>query len=205
MQVGGKSILEHNIDRLVLFGIDDIWISVNYLGEQIQNHIGAGNKKNIDINYVWEKKPKGTIGAVSQITNFQHDYILITNSDLLTNIDYENFFHEFINQKADAAVLSIPYQVNIPYAILETNNGTVKGLKEKPIYTYYSNGGLYIMKKEMLKYIPKNKFFNATDLIEELIKQQFKVISIPFSGYWLDIGQHEDFKKAELDINHIKF
>ncbi len=115
------------------------------------------------------------------------------------------FFLEFINQNADAAVLSIPYQVNIPYAILETNNGAIKGLKEKPTYTYYSNGGLYLLKKEMLKYIPKNKFFNATDLIEELIKQKFKVSSIPFSGYWLDIGKSEDFKKAELDINQIKF
>ncbi len=92
LKVGGKSILEHNIDRLALFGIDDFWISLNYLGEQIQNHIGDGNKRNININYVWEKKPKGTIGAVSQIKNFQHDYILITNSDLLTNIDYETFF-----------------------------------------------------------------------------------------------------------------
>lgn len=205
LKVGGKSILEHNLDRLALFGIDDFWISLNYLGEQIQNHIGNGNNNNININYVWEKKPKGTIGSVSQITNFKHDYILITNSDLLTNIDYETFFLKFINQKADAAVLSIPYQVNIPYAILETNNGAIKSLKEKPIYTYYSNGGLYIMKKEMLKYIPKNKFFNATDLIEELIKQEFKVISIPFSGYWLDIGKYEDFKKAELDIKNIEF
>lgn len=205
LKVGGKAIMEHNMDRLTLFGIDDFWVSVKYLGEQIENHFGQGIEKNIKIEYVWEKEPLGTIGAVSQIKNFEHDYILVTNSDLLTNIDYEQFFLEFISQDADLAVLTIPYQVSIPYAVLETNNGAIKSFKEKPTYTYYSNGGIYLMKKEMLKYIPKDTFFNATDLMEKLIKNDLKVISYPFVGYWLDIGKHEDFEKAHLDINNIKF
>ena len=205
LKVGGKAIMEHNLDRLILYGIDDFWVSLNYLGEQIENYFGVGNDKSVKIRYVWENKRLGTIGAASQISDFQHDYILITNSDLLTNINYEDFFLEFISQNADIAVLSIPYQVNIPYGIFETENGDIKSLKEKPTYTYYSNGGVYILKKEILKYIPKNTFFNATDLIEELIRKKLKVISLPFLGYWLDIGKHEDFKKAQFDVNNIKF
>ncbi|WP_316763108.1 nucleotidyltransferase family protein [Pedobacter aquatilis] len=205
LKVGDKAIMEHNLDRLALFGIDDFWVSVKYLGEQIENHFGEGKEKNIKIEYVWEKEALGTIGAVSKIKNFEHDYILITNSDLLTNIDYEQFFLEFIKLDADLAVLTIPYQVNIPYAVLETNNGNVKSFREKPTYTYYSNGGIYLIKKEMLQYIPENTFFNATDLMEELIKNELKVISFPFSGYWLDVGKHEDFEKAHIDIHNIKF
>ena len=86
--------------------------------------------KNINIEYVWEKESLGTIGAVSLINNFSHDYILVTNSDLLTNIDYEHFFLEFIKQDADLAVLTIPYQINIPYAVLETQNNFIKSFKE---------------------------------------------------------------------------
>lgn len=205
LKVGGKAIMEHNLDRLVLYGIDDFWVSVKYLGDQIESYFGQGKEKNINIEYVWEKEPLGTIGAVSQIKNFEHDYILVTNSDLLTNIDYEQFFLEFIRQDADLAVLTIPYQVSIPYAVLETNDGEVRSFKEKPTYTYYSNGGIYLIKKEMLKYIPQDTFFNATDLMEELIKNKLKVISFPFSGYWLDVGKHEDFEKAHIDINNIKF
>ena len=205
LKVGDKAIMEHNLDRLALFGIDDFWVSVKYLGEQIEAYFGQGIKKNIKIEYVWEDEPLGTIGAVSQIKNFEHDYILVTNSDLLTNIDYEQFFLEFIKQDADLAVLTIPYQVNIPYAVLETINGTVKSFKEKPTYTYYSNGGIYLMKRDMLKHIPKDTFFNATDLMDELIKSDLKVISYPFVGYWLDVGKHEDFEKAQKDINYIKF
>lgn len=205
LKVGNKAIMEHNLDRLALYGIDDFWVSVKYLGEQIESHFGDGNEKNVKIKYVWENEPLGTIGAVSQIDNFKHDYILVTNSDLLTNIDYEQFFLEFLRQDADLAVLTIPYQVNIPYAVLETNDGKVKSFKEKPTYTYYSNGGIYLIKKEMLSFIPKDTFFNATDLMEKLIKNNLKVISFPFSGYWLDVGKHEDFEKAHVDIQNIKF
>jgi dTDP-glucose pyrophosphorylase len=205
LKVGNKPIMEHNLDRLSLFGIDDFWVSVKYLGEQIENYFGTGKQKNISIEYIWENDPLGTIGAVSLIENFKHNYILITNSDLLTNIDYEQFFLEFINKDADLAVLTIPYQVNIPYAVLETTDGHIKSFKEKPTYTYYSNGGIYLIKREMLHFIPNSQFYNATDLMEYLIQKNYKVISFPFSGYWLDVGKHEDFEKAQSDLNNIKF
>jgi len=205
LMIGDKPIIEHNLDRLAAFGIDDFWVSVNYLGEQIEEYFGNGNHKNVKIEYVWEREALGTIGAVSKIENFKHDYVLVTNSDLLTTIDYEHFFLDFIKQKADLAVLTIPYQVTIPYAVLETKDGMINSLIEKPTFTYYSNGGVYLMKKGMLHHIPKNSFFNSTDLMESLINKNFKVISYPFSGYWLDVGKHEDFEKAQIDIQNLKF
>ncbi|WP_282048773.1 nucleotidyltransferase family protein [Maribacter aquivivus] len=205
LKVGSKPIMEHNLDRLALYGIDDFWISVKYLGEQIEDYFGNGSQKNINLSYVWEDKPLGTIGAVSKIDDFSHDYVLLTNSDLLTNLDYEHFFLDFKNNDADLAVVTIPYQVNIPYAVLETNNGQVVNFKEKPTYTYYSNGGIYLIKKSALKYLPKESFFNATDLMEKLIEDGKKVVSYPLSGYWLDVGKHEDFEKAQRDIEQIKF
>ena len=162
-------------------------------------------QKNINIEYVWENEPFGTIGSVARINNFKQDYVLVTNSDLLTNIDYEQFFLEFLRVKADMAVLTIPYQVTIPYAVFETDGRDVKSFKEKPNYTYYCNGGIYLMKKEMLDFIPKDKFYDATDLMQELIINKRKIISFPFSGYWLDVGKHEDFEKAQSDINNITF
>lgn len=205
LKVGGKPIMEYNLDLLASYGVEDFWVTVKYLGEQIQNYFGNGSKKNIKIEYVWETEPLGTIGAVSKIVNFKHDYLLVINSDLLTNIDFENFYLDFINKNADFAVLTIPYNVKIPYGVFETENASIKSLKEKPIYTYFSNGGVYLMKKEVLKYIPKNSLYNSTDLIESLIAKDYKVISYPFSGYWLDVGKHDDFEKAQVDINNFKF
>jgi len=205
LKIGNKPILEHNIHRLSLFGMDDFWISVNYLGEQIEEYFGDGNHKNLNIEYVWENEPLGTIGSVSKINNFIHDYVLVTNSDILTNLDYEDFFLSFKEEEADFAVVTIPYKVDVPYAVLETTNGHVMSFKEKPTYTYYSNGGIYLMKREVIDRIPKNSFFDTTDLMEDLISDGKKVLSYPLSGYWLDIGKPEDFEKAQEDINKIKF
>jgi dTDP-glucose pyrophosphorylase len=205
LKVGNKPIMEYNLERLALYGIDDFWVSVKYLGKQIESYFGNGEARNINIQYVWEDEPLGTIGAVSKIDNFGHNFVLLTNSDLLTNLDYEHFFLDFLQQDADLAIVTIPYEVNIPYAVLETKSGQVTNFKEKPTYTYYSNGGIYLMKKTVLDYLPKNTFFNATDLMEKLISEEKKVISYPLSGYWLDIGQHEDFEKAQRDIKQIKF
>jgi dTDP-glucose pyrophosphorylase len=205
LKVGDKPIMEHNLDRLALYGIDDFWFSVNYLGDQIESYFGFGENKNVSIQYVQENMPMGTIGSVSKIKNFTHDYILVSNSDLLTNLDYEMFFLDFISHDADLAIVTIPYQVNIPYAVLETVNNNVKSFKEKPTYTYYSNGGIYLMKKSVLQHIPENTAFDATHLMDKAIAENLKVISFPLSGYWLDIGKHEDFVKAQEDIKHIKF
>lgn len=205
LKVGEKPIIEHTIDRLALYGIDDFWISINYLAEQIETYFGDGNERNINIKYIKEAQPLGTIGSVSIINNLEHDCILVTNSDILTNIDYEHFYLDFIKQDADFAVATIPYKVSVPYAVLETSNGHILNFKEKPTYTYYSNGGIYLMKKSVLEHLPHNTFFNATDLIEKLIAEDKKVVSYPLLGYWLDIGKQDDFEKAQHDIHQIKF
>ncbi len=205
LKVGDKPIIEHNVDRLGYFGIDNIYITIKYLGDLIKDFFQDGSSKEMTIKYVSEVNPLGTIGAVSLIDSFTYDDVLIMNSDLLTNIDWENFYDDFKESNADMMIATVPYQVQIPYAVLETtDNNHILSFKEKPTYTYYSNAGIYLIKKSHLSIIPKNSFYNATDLIEELIRQNKKVISYSILGYWLDIGRHDDYKKANEDIKHIK-
>lgn len=205
LNVGDKPIIMHNLERLISYGIDDFWISVKYLGAQIIEFIGDGKDKGVKIKYIKEVMPLGTIGSISLIPEFKHDYILVTNSDLLTNLDYEKFFIDFINSGADMAIATIPYNVNIPYAIIETNSNLITSFQEKPTYTYFANAGIYLLKKEIVNLVPKETYFNATDLLNVLLKNNNKVISFPLRGYWLDIGKHEDYKKANEDIKFINF
>jgi len=205
LKIGDKTIIDYNIDRLISFGIDDFWISVRYLADHIKEHFGNGNSRGVSIKYVDEENPLGTIGAVSKINNFNSDYILVSNSDILTNLNYENFFEDFIKKDADMSVVTIPYDVEIPYAVMETKDNNVLSFMEKPTYRYYSNGGIYLIKKSILKNIPKNKLFNSTDLMELLIAKKLNLISYPMHDYWLDIGKPNDYLKAQNDIKHIKF
>lgn len=204
LMVGDKPILEHNIDRLIKYGVKNIYISVNYLADQIEEYFGDGSKKGISIKYIYEDKPLGTMGAVKLAESLKHDYIMVMNSDILTNIDYDGFFQTFMRAEADMAVATTSYQVEVPYGVLEVDGSNfVNSLKEKPRYTYYSNAGIYLAKTELLQYVPDNEFYNVTDLMETIIKSDKKLISFPILGYWLDIGKHDDFIKAQEDIKFI--
>jgi len=202
--LGGKPIIEHNIDRLISFGIETITISVRYLADQIINYFGDGSSKGISINYIKEDEPLGTIGCVTQIGHIDHQAILVLNSDVFTNIDFEDFFLAFEKENADMAVASIPYSVDIPYAIMELNDNCITSFKEKPKNTYYANAGIYLIKKECLALIPKNLFFNATDLMDTIMARNGKLIHSPITGYWIDIGKHDDYNKAKEIIKHLK-
>ncbi len=205
LKVGDKPILEHNIDRLIYFGITDFYICVKYQAEKIKDYFGDGSKKNISITYVEESEPLGTIGALSLIQQTRHNHLLLMNADILTNIDYEDFFRFYQESQAQMCMASIPYHVKVPYGVIELENDHIISIKEKPTYTYYSNGGIYFIDTSVKSLLPQEQFYNATDLMYDMIKHGKKIAHYPIVGYWQDIGRHEDFLKAQEDIKHIKF
>ena len=204
LEVGGKPIIKRNIELLTSYGITSLILTVNYLANKIIDQIGNGGDE-ISITYIIEDKPLGTLGGLSLAKNFKHKTVLIMNADILTNINFEDFYTYFLLEKADMAIATMSYKVNIPYAVLETQDNNIKSFKEKPTYTYFSNAGIYLIKSELINEIPLNEYYNATDLISKLLELNKKVVSYPILGYWLDIGRHEDFEKAQIDINHITF
>src|SRR5690554_1621076 len=206
LKVGGKPIIEYNIDRLQQVGIKNITLSINYLGGQLVDYFGNGENKKLNIQYVREDEPLGTIGSILLVEEFQHDDIIVMNSDLLTNIDFKDFYKTYKDANADMAVAATTYHVDVPYAVLEADDkNKVVSLKEKPKYTYYSNAGIYILKKKLLKIIPEGQFYDITDLMERILEMNLKMMTYPINGYWLDIGRSEEFKKAQEDVKHIRF
>lgn len=205
VKIGDKPIIQYNLERLRYFGLKSVNISVNYLGDKLINYFKNGNELGMSISYIKEDKPLGTMGAIKNVRNFSNDYILIMNSDILTNIDFEAFFINFVENDADMSIVSTNYQVKIPYGIFELESNKVNGLVEKPTYNYFSNAGIYLLKKSVLDEIEKNKYFDATDLILKLVKKNYNVISYQFPGYWLDIGKIDDYERAKTDYKNIKF
>lgn len=205
LKINEKPIIEYNIDRLIQFGIKKIYISVNYLKEQIKDYFGDGSSKGISIEYIEENEITGTLGSATYVDSFQTNEILVMNSDLLTNINYEDLYSTFLKEKSEMVVATVPYEVSIPYGVVETEGNRVASLKEKPTYTYYSNAGIYIINSLCIKEIPQKAFYNATDLIDKLLKENRAVINYPIIDYWLDIGKPKDFEKAQEDVKHIQF
>lgn len=203
LPVGDKCIIDHNIDRLISYGVENLNVTVNYLGEQIEEHF-AEPRNGVQVRCYREPKFLGTIGSIKFVENIYNDTVLVMNSDLFTNIDYEDFFIHFQEHEADMSVAAVSYNVSIPYGILDLEGRNIKGLLEKPKFDYYANAGIYLIKKRVLSEIPDNTFFNATDLIEKLIAQKRKVIRYPLNGTWIDIGQPADLKKACDLARHLK-
>ena len=204
LELAGKPILAHNIDRLLNYGIKNIYISVNHLKEQVINYVEE-NYKGKNITFIEENEPLGTIGSVKLVENFKHDDILVMNADILTNIDFYDFFMNYKNFKDDMSVATFNIRINIPYGIFDTSDKKINSLIEKPSFNYYSNAGIYLFKKDVLKYIPENSKFDSTELMERLIEESKKVSHFPIRGYWLDIGNAQNYAKAQDDIRFIKF
>jgi dTDP-glucose pyrophosphorylase len=202
LEVGGKAIIDHNVDRLIEFGFQHINVTVNYLADQLEEHF-AQPHNGIFVKTFRESDFFGTIGGIKIVDTFYNDTILVMNSDLFTNIDYEDFYLHFRKHDADISVAAVPYTVNVPYGIFDLEGRIVKGILEKPVYNYFANAGIYLLKRSVLDEIPQGRFFNATDLIDKLIAKKKKVIRFPIAGYWIDIGSPAEYQKAKDLVGHI--
>jgi dTDP-glucose pyrophosphorylase len=202
LPVGDKAIIDHNVDRLINYGVQHISVTVNYLKEQIEEHYQTP-RNGVQIQTVREPKFLGTIGSIKFVPKFYNDTVLLMNSDVFTNIDYEDFYLHFQQHDAEMSVAAIPYNVSIPYGILDLDGRNIQGLLEKPKYTYYANAGIYLIKYRALDEIPDDTFFNATDLVEKLIAEGKKVIRYPLNGTWIDIGNPQEYQKAKDLVKHL--
>lgn len=191
LEVGGRPIIDRNIDALRRAGVEDITVSVRYLAEQIEAHF-AGT----EVRCVRESAPLGTIGACSMLPADGAPTTLLMNSDLLTNISLEDFYLHHEKQGNDITIATISHTVSIPFAILTTDGDRVTGIEEKPTYTHYANGGIYLIRSELLKNL-KPERLDAPDFIAEAIGKGAKVGHFPISGFWLDIGTPADFRQAQ--------
>ena len=208
LEIGGRPIIEHVVDRLISFGVSDIYISVRYLSDQIKEYFGNGDSKNININYIHEGDPLGTMGAISVLKKNKklQDNLLLLNSDLLTNIDYENMFNKHVLNKSDFTIASIPYKIDIPYAIMETNNSEITSILEKPSYNYHVNAGIYIFKTELIQKLKDNSYMDAPDFAKKIIEMPNRKLTFyQILGYWKDIGKYEDLIEARENFANIKF
>ncbi|MFZ1688194.1 MAG: sugar phosphate nucleotidyltransferase [Flavobacteriales bacterium] len=197
--VGQKPIIEHTLGLLARFGVQHVAISVNYLREKIMDHLGDGSRFGMHITYVHEDAPLGTAGALALLGAAQHGTLLMMNSDLLTDVALDRMYKRFLEADADLAVATTDHHVSLPYAVMELDGDRVRSFREKPSLAYPCNAGIYMMRRSVAATVPKGRAYNATDLIQNLLDNNRKLIAFPITGYWLDIGQHEDLQRARRD------
>lgn len=204
LKMQDKPIIDYIVEHIISFGVKNISVTVNYLKEQIINHF-AEPKDGVQIKCFGEPKFLGTIGSICYVENFENDIVLLMNSDAITDLNLEEFYLHFIEHNADMSIAAVPYTISVPYGILDLEGRNVKGVLEKPTYNYYANTGIYLIKRNLLKLIPEGEFFNATDFMEQLMNNGYKVVRFPLNGTWIDIGNPQEYQKATEVVKHMKF
>jgi dTDP-glucose pyrophosphorylase len=196
LQVGDKPILHTIVENFVSQGFENITISLNYKSDMIKDYFQDGSDFGANIEYIEEHKRLGTAGALSLLKDIPSEPFFVMNADLLTNIDFVKLldFHSFSN--ADATMCVREYQYQIPYGVIQTNNEKITSIDEKPVNKFFVNAGIYLLSPSTLQHIPKDDFFDMPTLFENLIENNNNVLSFPIHEYWMDIGQHHDFIKA---------
>ena len=201
LKMNDKPIIDYIVEHISSFGIKNISVTVNYLKEQIIDHF-AQPKYGVQVKCFSEPEFLGTIGSIVYVEDLKSDTILLMNSDAITDLNLEDFFLHFKEHNADMSIAAIPYTISVPYGILNLNGRNVTGVMEKPTYNYYANTGIYLIKRDLLKLIPHGVFFNATDFMELLVKNNYRVVRFPLNGTWIDIGNPQEYQKAKEMIKH---
>ncbi len=203
LKVGNKSILETIVESFSGYGYTNIVMCLNYKSHVIKDYFGNGSDFGVNIDYVIEDKRMGTAGALSLLKEKPKEPFFVMNGDLLTNVNFESIHEFYLSSDADALMCVREYESQVPYGVINTENTKIVSVQEKPTQKFFVNAGIYMLNPEVLKYIPKNEFYNMTTLFEKLIDKDKNTISFPLDGYWLDIGRFEEYKKANEEYNEV--
>jgi dTDP-glucose pyrophosphorylase len=198
LPIGDKTILEIIFDKFMKYGVKDFYISINHKHELIEYYLSQKKLEHINIKYIKENKPLGTAGSLSLVKNEIKTTCFITNCDILINQDYKELLDYHVEGKNLLTIVGVLKSEQIPYGVIEKDDqGNVLKINEKPSLNYIINSGLYILEKEAFDYIPESTFFDMTDLIDKLIRDNKKVSYFPVSEKsWFDIGEWDKYYKT---------
>lgn len=196
VEIGGIPLLERQIQRLAMTGLQRVYLSVNYLGHMIESHFGDGREFGIEIRYLREKEKLGTAGALSLLPEVPHGPIIVMNGDILTNSDFDSLYAFHQAHDAHITVAAVDYRVSIPYGVIHAEGPFVERLEEKPSQRFFCNAGIYAVSPQTLELLREAEHCNMTDVVETCLARNFPVAVFPVHEYWSDIGTPDDLEKA---------
>jgi NDP-mannose synthase len=201
--IGGKPILEVVIRHLRHYGFTRITLAVGYMADLIRAYFGDGAKFGVRIDYSYETDPLGTAGPLAFINDLAETF-MVMNADVLTDINYEQLVRYHLAQGGVATIAAHEREVKIDLGVIIPNgNRRVKDYVEKPTTSHLVSMGIYVFEPQVLEFIQGYDYLDFPDLVQLLLQADLPVNFYPFTGYWLDIGRHEDYAQASEEFNSL--
>lgn len=203
MPIGDQPIMEILVRQLKQHGFTEIVLAVGYLSELLVSYFGDGSKYGVKITYSREERPLGTAGPLALIGGLDETF-LVMNGDILTSLDFGRFLERHRAQRRLVTVAVHDREVKLDYGIVQHDGRGIGQYLEKPTYHYSVSMGIYLFEPAALKQIKKGEPLDLPDLLKGLIAKGETVAVYQSADYWLDIGRHDDYEKAQAGYEGIK-
>ena len=192
-----KTVIERIINNFTDYGVNKFLISINYKAEILKAYFKELKPK-YKLKFITENKPLGTVGSLSKVSKKEGKNLFITNCDTISKVNLGDMYKFHIKNNYDVTLLTSSKIQQIPYGVCHVaENGDLKNIEEKPKFDFLVNVGLYLVKNDVINFIPKNKIFHFTDLIKILQKKEYRIGLFPvYKNNWLDVGEWDEFKKT---------
>ncbi len=200
--IGNKPILETLIMQAASYGVESFFVSVNYLGDQIEQHLAKDIYDSLSIAVVWEKARLGTAGSIGYIKDKVQHPLLVANSDVLTTVPFDKIIAHHLGTGAELTCVVRKHLVHVPFGVVHTDDGLITGMEEKPEYSYFVNTGIYVVSPELCRMIEPDKYLDMPDLVSLALRLGRKVVPFLMHEYWIDVGRPEDFHRANVEYDN---
>lgn len=204
MPLGDTPILEIVLRQLAAAGFDRVTLAVGHLAELIEAFFGDGAKVGLHLDYSREHEPLGTAGPLAMIAGLDEPF-LVMNGDVLTTLDYRSFLAQHAESGAIASVSAAQRTERVDFGIVVADErGRMLDYVEKPEHHYLVSMGINAFSPEVLEYVERGERLDIPDLIGRLMAADRDVRVVPSGEYWLDIGRHDDFARAQDEFAGIR-
>ena len=201
--IGDHPIIEILLHRLKKAGVVSVHIAVNHLAHLIEEVLGDGRRFGMSIRYSREDTPLSTVGPLTLLDNLP-DHFLVCNGDIVTDLDLASFFASHVASGCPLTVATKTRTDRIDYGVLEIGaNHRVTSFREKPTVTHAVSMGIYCFSKSVLDHVPRGTKFGFDNLMLKLLAEGVPIHTVPYDGYWLDIGRPEDYEQALANQDRI--
>lgn len=204
LPIQDRPLLEYILEQLRKAGIRKVTVTTNYLDGKIKEHFGDGSEFGVDLSFVDESQPLGTAGSLGLVEEAS-DPLLVINGDILTQVDFSAMFDFHREHGAELTIGLTEYHLEVPYGVVKTTGAVVEDLREKPEHSFLVNAGIYILSPEVHSWIRGDRRLEMTEVIDQLLRKDERVVGFPIWEYWLDIGHHEDYERAQMDVGTGRF
>ena len=195
--VGDKPMLHRLLERLRAEGFENVVISINYLGDQIEQSVGDGSQWGLTVDYLREDTPLGTAGALSLLHPHPESPVLVINADVMTQARYRGLIDQHDKGTSAITVGMRVHDIEHPFGVLDLEGSTITGIREKPVWREFVSAGVYVLAPDVFDLVPVGKYLDMPDLITIALEKGLDVQGFPFHESWLDIGTPDDVLRAE--------